>query len=106
MASAASARRAELRQNPTAGPLAAAGVFFFLAAALTYRADVSLWLSHHHAHVIEKALLVLDRGRLELIGFFYPPLPFLLMLSWPIRDSSSSRPSRTRRTSDLAAFSS
>jgi len=83
MASAASARRAELRQNPTAVPLAAAGVFFFLAAALTYRADVSLWLSHHHAHVIEKALLVLDRGRLELIGFFYPPLPFLLMLSRP-----------------------
>jgi hypothetical protein len=32
---------------------------------------------------VDKALLALDRGRLELIGFAYPPLPFLLVLPWP-----------------------
>src|SRR2546428_634200 len=83
MASATFPRDTELRDTPTALPLAAAGVFLVLAAALTYRADLGLWLSHHHAHVIEKALLALDRGRIELIGFVYPPLPFLLLLPRP-----------------------
>lgn len=36
-----------------------------------------------HAHVTAKALLALDRLRLEVIGFLYPPLPFLLILPWP-----------------------
>ena len=27
--------------------------------------------------------MALNRGRLELIGFVYPPLPFLLLLPWP-----------------------
>jgi hypothetical protein len=83
MASATFPRDTELRDTPTALPLAAAGVFLVLAVALTYQADLSLWLSHHHAHVIEKALLALDRGRIELIGFVYPPLPFLLLLPRP-----------------------
>jgi hypothetical protein len=42
-----------------------------------------LFLSNQHAHLIEKALLVRDRGRVELIGFVYPPLPFFLMFPWP-----------------------
>ncbi|GBD09865.1 hypothetical protein HRbin22_02127 [Candidatus Thermoflexus japonica] len=41
------------------------------------------FLSHEHAHLIEKALLVRDRGRLEWIGFAYPPLPVLTLLPWP-----------------------
>ncbi|WP_322800679.1 hypothetical protein [Thermoflexus sp.] len=41
------------------------------------------FLSHEHAHLIEKALLVRDRGRLEWIGFAYPPLPVLMLLPWP-----------------------
>lgn len=42
------------------------------------------FMSHEHAHLIEKALLVRDRGRLEWIGFAYPPLPVLMLLPWPI----------------------
>lgn len=41
------------------------------------------FLSNDHAHLIEKALLVRDRGRVEWIGFAYPPLPVLLLLPWP-----------------------
>lgn len=41
------------------------------------------WLSDQHAHVLAKALLAVDRGRLEVIGFAYPPIPFLLALPWP-----------------------
>lgn len=54
----------------------------FLVAA--YQLAGSHFISNHHAHLIEKALIVLDRGRLELIGFVYPPLPFLLLLLWPV----------------------
>ena len=83
MASAPSPHNADLPAAPRALPLVAAGVFFLVAAALVYRADISLWLSHHHAHVIEKALLAVDRGRVEIVGFVYPPLPFLLLLPRP-----------------------
>ncbi len=40
------------------------------------------FLSNDHAYLVEKALLVRDRGRLEWIGFAYPPLPVLLLLPW------------------------
>ena len=53
----------------------------FLAAG--FEAHRIHFLSNQHAHLIAKALLVLDRGRVELIGFVYPPLPFLLMLPRP-----------------------
>lgn len=53
----------------------------FLVAG--YFATGHHFLSNHHAHLIEKALIAVDRGRLELIGFVYPPLPFLLLLPWP-----------------------
>lgn len=45
-----------------------------------------LWagfLSDAHAHVVAKALVAADRGRLEVIGFAYPPLPYLLATLWP-----------------------
>jgi len=48
-----------------------------------YLANQSLFISNHHAHLIEKALMVRDRGRVELIGFVYPPLPFFLLLPRP-----------------------
>src|SRR5262245_5646615 len=83
MASAPSPRNAEQPAVSRALPLVAAGLFFVVAAALVLLAEISLWLSHHHAHVIEKALLAVDRGRVEFIGFVYPPLPFLLLLPHP-----------------------
>lgn len=46
------------------------------------------FLSHEHAHLVEKALLVRDRGRLEWIGFAYPPLPVLLLLPWPAPEAA------------------
>jgi len=41
------------------------------------------FVTNAHAHVTAKALLAFDRLRLEVIGFLYPPLPFLLVLPWP-----------------------
>ncbi|MBO9306338.1 hypothetical protein [Thermomicrobium sp.] len=53
----------------------------FLALALvTYRYG---FLTNAHALVTAKALLAADRLRLEVIGFLYPPLPFLLVLVFP-----------------------
>jgi len=40
------------------------------------------FLSNQHAHLIAKALQAVEQGRLELIGFTYPPLPFLLTAIW------------------------
>jgi len=40
------------------------------------------FLSNQHAHLIAKALQAVEGGRLELIGFTYPPLPFLLTAIW------------------------
>lgn len=53
----------------------------FLAFSLwTSRLD---FVSNAHAHLTAKALLAIDRLRLEVIGFLYPPLPFLLVLPAP-----------------------
>lgn len=41
------------------------------------------FLSNAHAHIVAKALLAADRLRLEVIGFLYPPLPFLTVLPLP-----------------------
>ncbi len=41
------------------------------------------YLSDPHAAYLAKVYLALDRGRLELVGFSYPPLPLLLLLLWP-----------------------
>lgn len=40
------------------------------------------FLSNQHAHLIAKVLQALEYQRLELIGFTYPPLPFLLTALW------------------------
>lgn len=42
-------------------------------------------LSEPHALVLAKALTAVDRGRLEVIGFAYPPVPYLLASVWPTR---------------------
>ena len=51
--------------------------------ALSYHATQSFFLSNSHAHLLEKAMLALDRGRFELVGFVYPPLPFAVLLALP-----------------------
>lgn len=52
-------------------------------AWLALESQRSWFLSNQHAHLVAKALLVRDRGRVELLGFVYPPLPFFLLLPWP-----------------------
>ncbi|WP_353299941.1 hypothetical protein [Thermus thermophilus] len=41
------------------------------------------YLSHANAAYLEKVYTALDRGKLETLGFSYPPLPLLLLLPWP-----------------------
>lgn len=40
------------------------------------------FFSNQHAHIIAKALQAMEYRRLELIGFTYPPLPFLITALW------------------------
>lgn len=53
---------------------------FVGVALLSYQGG---FLSENHAHLVAKTLLAADRRRLEVIGFLYPPLPFLLTLVLP-----------------------
>jgi len=41
------------------------------------------YLSDAHAGFLSKAYLAADRGRLEVVGFSYPPLPLLLLMFTP-----------------------
>ncbi|MDZ4259771.1 MAG: hypothetical protein U0974_15140 [Gemmatimonadales bacterium] len=41
------------------------------------------WLSDTHGAFLHRVRFAVDRGRLELLGFEYPPLPFLLLTIWP-----------------------
>lgn len=41
------------------------------------------WLSDTHGAFLQRVRFAVDRGRLELLGFEYPPLPFLLLTVWP-----------------------
>lgn len=50
---------------------------------LAWIAQNHLYLSNQHAHLVSKALQAIERGRLEIIGFTYPPLPFLLTALFP-----------------------
>lgn len=50
---------------------------------LAWSAQNLLYLSNQHAHLVAKALQAIERGRLEIIGFTYPPLPFLLTALFP-----------------------
>ncbi len=52
-----------------------------LAAGLLITADG--WLSDAHGAFLSRVLFAVDRGQLELLGFEYPPLPFLLLLASP-----------------------
>ncbi len=49
----------------------------------TYQASLNLFISNNHANQVEKALIAVQRGRLEIIGFIYPPIPFLLIVPYP-----------------------
>lgn len=41
------------------------------------------YLSDTHGAFLSRVLFAVDRGQLELLGFEYPPLPFLMLLPWP-----------------------
>jgi len=65
---------------------------FLLAATLVFASPffaVGLWnllqayLSDAHAGFLVKAYLAHDRGRLEIVGFSYPPLPLGLLFLYP-----------------------
>jgi hypothetical protein len=40
------------------------------------------WLSDTHGAFLSRVRFAVDRGRLELLGFEYPPLPFLMLVPW------------------------
>jgi hypothetical protein len=40
------------------------------------------WLSDTHGTFLSRVRFATERGRLELLGFEYPPLPFLLLVPW------------------------
>ncbi len=65
------------------GHLARVLLFSFPFLAVALMAHRLAFLSNTHAHIVEKALLAADRLRLEVIGFLYPPLPFLTVLVLP-----------------------
>lgn len=74
------------RKRPTWSPPLELGLGLLLAlpagmAALGLTQEG--YLSDLHAAYLTKVYLVLDRGRLEFLGFSYPPLPLLLLLPWP-----------------------
>ena len=50
---------------------------------LGYFSHRLLFVSNIHAQTIMKVLLSLEQGKLELIGFAYPPLPSLVALIYP-----------------------
>jgi len=60
-------------------------VFLFAAPylALGYLAFQQNYLSNAHAGFLVKAFLAHDRGRLEIVGFSYPPLPLGLLFLYP-----------------------
>ncbi|MGH7594588.1 MAG: hypothetical protein ACRELE_12165, partial [Gemmatimonadales bacterium] len=41
------------------------------------------WLSDVHGAFLSRVRFATSRGQLQLLGFEYPPLPFLLLLPWP-----------------------
>lgn len=40
------------------------------------------WLSDTHGAFLSRVRFAVERGRLELLGFEYPPLPFLMLVPW------------------------
>ncbi len=62
---------------------------FYLLSFLLIVFQLPEGLSDLHAGLLGKALLALDRGRLEVAGFVYPPLPLLLLLPYPYPETPS-----------------
>jgi hypothetical protein len=60
--------------------LALAVVLPLVLVAYTMASDG--WLSDTHGAFLHRVHFALERGRLELLGFEYPPLPFLLLVPW------------------------
>lgn len=77
-------RQAELAvsQERTWHHLLFSAVLALPFVGLSWLAAEAGFLSNQHAHLIAKALQAVEQGRLELIGFTYPPLPFLLTAIW------------------------
>lgn len=42
------------------------------------------WRSDIHGAFLSRVRFAENRGQLQLLGFEYPPLPFLLLLPWPV----------------------
>jgi hypothetical protein len=40
------------------------------------------WLSDTHGAFLQRVRFAVERNRLELLGFEYPPLPFVLLIPW------------------------
>ncbi len=79
--------REESRRSPRADLSLWQHILFSLVLAMPFIGLSSLaselgFLSNQHAHQIAKVLQAVEAGRLELIGFTYPPLPFLLTALW------------------------
>jgi hypothetical protein len=81
MASPATAPPAEPRARPwirLALVIAVVAPLALAAAGLAHEG----WLSDTHGAFLHRVRFALERGRLELLGFEYPPLPFLLLVPW------------------------
>ena len=63
------------------GLLSAVAAAPLLVAGLLLARDG--YLSDTHGAFLSRVLFAVDRGQLELLGFEYPPLPFLMLLPWP-----------------------
>lgn len=81
MASPATAPPAEPHARPWVRLLLAVAVAVPLALAAAGLAQDG-WLSDTHGAFLHRVRFALERGRLELLGFEYPPLPFLLLVPW------------------------
>jgi hypothetical protein len=58
------------------------GILAIPFVGLSLLAAKLAFLSNQHAHLLAKSLQAVEYHRYELIGFSYPPLPFLLIALW------------------------
>ncbi|WP_152917997.1 hypothetical protein [Ardenticatena maritima] len=76
-------RTHDLIELPWYGHLVGAFIFAIPFLWLAVWVHSLGFISDTHAVFTAKVLLALDRGRLEFVGFTYPPLPFLLTMLAP-----------------------
>ena len=76
--------------DPSAEPAAPRWVRTLLALAVVLPVVVAAfllmqagWRSDIHGAFLSRVRFAENRGQLQLLGFEYPPLPFLLLLPWP-----------------------